>query len=119
MSQPLAPYALESTHPAVHNPLLEAPPETQVPAAYDQGAVYRQSLLTQTPGGAGPAFGRGPARRGMVSFGPNVGGRYARRAWSPPTPTGEEEPDEYVHGSFVVDDDAEISFEGAPSSDDF
>ena len=35
------------------------------------------------------------------------------------TVVDEEEPDEYVQGSFVVDDDAEISFEAGPSSDDF
>ena len=104
------------------------PEGTQARPSYDQGAVYRRSLLTQAPGGGeGPVFARGPVRRGAVSFGPNRRGAGAGgsgsgvgriRGLSSPTVNGDEEPDEYVHGSFVVDDDAEISFEAMPSSDD-
>ncbi|KAH9921943.1 P-loop containing nucleoside triphosphate hydrolase protein [Epithele typhae] len=102
----------------------EALPETQVAPEYDQAAVYRRSLMTQAPGA--PAFARGLVRRGGAQFfadgsGGGGAGTGARRKprWSSPTEAGEDEgPDEYMHGSFVVDDDAEISFEGVPSDDD-
>ena len=102
---------------------------TQASPSYDQRAVYRQSLMTQAPRGVGrgggPVFARAPARRGGALFGRGQGqgstrgGYYGRRRSSSPTVVDEEEPDEYVQGSFVVDDDAEISFEAGPSSDDF
>ncbi|KAI0651647.1 hypothetical protein C8Q79DRAFT_49688 [Trametes meyenii] len=97
---------------------VDEPTETQVSPSYDQSAVYRQSLLTQAPGGSGPVFAHGPVRRGRAAFGPNRAGpsRYQRAVTSSPV-GGDEEPDEYVFGSFVVEDDAEISFTGAPSSD--
>ncbi|KAI0768490.1 hypothetical protein BD413DRAFT_562373 [Trametes elegans] len=98
---------------------LDEPPETQVSPSYDQDAVYRRSLFTQAPGGGGgPVFANGPVRRGRAAFGPNRAGpsSYQRARSSSPV-EGDEEPDEYVFGSFVVEDDAEISFTGAPSSE--
>ncbi|KAI0762783.1 hypothetical protein C8Q74DRAFT_1458838 [Fomes fomentarius] len=97
---------------------VDEPLETQMSPSYDQSAVYRQSLLTQVPGRGGPVFANGPVRRGRAAFGPNRPGssRYRRTASSSPR-NEDEHPDEYVFDSFVVDDDAEISFAGGPSSD--
>ncbi|KAI0670106.1 P-loop containing nucleoside triphosphate hydrolase protein [Trametes maxima] len=97
---------------------VDEPAETQMSPSYDQSAVYRQSLLTQAPGRGGPVFAHGPVRRGRAAFGPNRAGpsRYQRGVTSSPV-GGDEEPDEYVFGSFVVEDDAEISFTGTPSSE--
>ncbi|KAH9006014.1 P-loop containing nucleoside triphosphate hydrolase protein [Lactarius hatsudake] len=63
-------------------------PPTQASPSYDQSAVYRQSLLSQAPAApfSVPAFAAHP---------------------SPPQPR--EEDDYYMLGSFVVDDEAEIS----------
>ncbi|KAI0757213.1 hypothetical protein C8Q80DRAFT_1281665 [Daedaleopsis nitida] len=102
---------------------VDEPLETQMSPSYDQSAVYRQSLLTQVPGGRGPVFANRPVRRGQAAFGPSRSGRSTSRAGyrrgvssSPAHP--DDEPDEYVFGSFVVDDDAEISYSaGGPSSD--
>lgn len=97
---------------------VDEPLETQMSPSYDQSAVYRQSLLTQVPGRGGPVFANGPVRRGRAAFGPNRPGssRYRRTESSSPR-NEDEEPDTYVFDSFVVDDDAEISFAGGPSSD--
>ncbi|KAI0639199.1 hypothetical protein C8Q77DRAFT_45651 [Trametes polyzona] len=97
---------------------LDEPAETQASPSYDQEAVYRRSLLTQAPGG--PVFADRPVRRGRAAFGPARAGpsaRYERAVTS--SPVGEdEEPDEYEFGSFIVHDDAEISFSNdGPSSD--
>ncbi|KAG6832231.1 hypothetical protein H0H92_004196 [Tricholoma furcatifolium] len=89
---------------------LQELPETQVSPSYDQSLAYRQSLFTQAPAGAkAPAFSRAPIRRG--TFG--LGGRQASRRRlivSSSPPQADEEVDEYMLDSFVVDDDAEISF---------
>jgi ATP-dependent DNA helicase MPH1 len=95
---------------------------TQASPSYDQSAVYRRSLLSQAPVGAGgrrndglplsvPVFAAPPVRRGGAPLGriaaaPGGHERIARS--SSPAPTDEE--DYYILGSFVVDDDAEISF---------
>jgi ATP-dependent DNA helicase MPH1 len=103
---------------------------TQPPASYDQSAVYRQSLLSQAPvrnAGTGgnrgknklsvPVFAAPPARRKGVPLRrppppPPAGAaahheRCVARS-SSPVPLDEE--DYYSLGSFVVDDEAEISF---------
>ncbi|KAG6885932.1 hypothetical protein C0993_007434 [Termitomyces sp. T159_Od127] len=87
---------------------LEELPETQVSPSYDQTLAYRQSLFTQAPMGAkAPAFINAPVRRGVFGV-----GLHARRrpviSSSPPSVHGE--PDQYILDSFVVDDDAEISY---------
>jgi ATP-dependent DNA helicase MPH1 len=103
-------------------------PATQPSASYDQSAVYRQSLLSQAPvrNSSGnknkfsvPVFAGPPARRSGVPLRgpPAVAGaaahhqhheRRAARSSSPVSPADEE--DCYMFGSFVVDDEAEISF---------
>lgn len=97
-------------------------PATQPPASYDQSAVYRQSLLSQVPAGSSsnrlsvPVFAAPPVRRGgSLRVPPPAGaalpshhhGRGSRFS-SPAAPSDEE--DYYMLGSFVVDDEAEISF---------
>ncbi|KAF8895043.1 hypothetical protein CPB84DRAFT_1816042 [Gymnopilus junonius] len=87
---------------------LKDSPLTQMPGSYDQSLVYRKSLFTQA-GGDGPAFRDGPVR--AKSFG-RLDGRNRRRnlpSSSPPPPN--DEFDRYALGSFVVDDDADISYE--------
>jgi len=100
-------------------------PATQPAASYDQSAVYRQSLLSQAPAGntgskrgnklSVPMFAAPPARRNGVplrGLPPAAGAvtHHERRAarFSSPVPPDEE--DYYMLGSFVVDDEAEISF---------
>lgn len=82
-------------------------PETQVSPSYDQSAVYRRSLMTQAPGGSrqGPVFANRPAARGWSV----LGGRSASRI-VPSSPRYEDEDDDYEFGSFVVQDDEDISF---------
>lgn len=82
-------------------------PATQASPSYDQSLAYRQSLFTQAPGGLGPRFAGGPVRQGR--FGP-MKARPAVVLSSSPTRTEDDEPNEYVTGSFVVDDDADISY---------
>ncbi|KAF8640347.1 hypothetical protein AX17_000019 [Amanita inopinata Kibby_2008] len=83
-------------------------PLTQAPPSYDQSLIYRQSLLTQAPTGiAMPRFARAPTRSN--AFGPNRGRRRSVELSSSPTRGGDES-DEYEFGSFVVRDDAEISY---------
>lgn len=84
-------------------------PQTQVSPSYDQSAVYRRSLMTQTPGGSMPAFARRPVKRGGVAYGDGSSKPQANvmMSSSPPQDSGS---DDYVYGSFVVDDDADISY---------
>ena len=84
-------------------------PTTQVSPSYDQFHVYRQSLLTQPPGMQDlPDFANRPARSGFP-----IMREHSRRppmVSSSPRREGDE-PDEYVFGSFVVADDADLSFD--------
>ncbi|KAK7694443.1 hypothetical protein QCA50_001629 [Cerrena zonata] len=84
-------------------------PETQISASYDQSAIYRQSLLSQAPASRIPMFARGPMRRGAHQY--NFAGPSRRRHLPSSSPDRrDDEPDEYVQGSFVVDDDVELSY---------
>ncbi|KAJ7835309.1 hypothetical protein B0H13DRAFT_216139 [Mycena leptocephala] len=90
---------------------LEELPETQVSPSYDQSFAYRQSLLTQTPGGGRmPNFANRPVRKGMFGGGLSESLRRRPQVSSSPPRDPDDEPDAYDIGSFVVDDDAEISF---------
>ena len=83
-------------------------PSTQVSPSYKQTQIYRESLLTQAPMGRGPAFARGPMRHkpfGNIDRGPPQHSVSS----SPPRDPGEG-PDEYEMDSFVVPDDAEITY---------
>ena len=90
---------------------LKEPPETQISPSYDQLAAYRLSLLSQAPrGGKVPVFAN-PVRRRGAFYAASGSSRPRRRiVSSSPPPEGDDGPDEYALGSFVVDDDAEISF---------
>ncbi|KAF9459485.1 hypothetical protein BDZ94DRAFT_1300548 [Collybia nuda] len=89
---------------------LEEIPETQVSPSYDQTLAYRQSLFTQAPSGEkAPAFAKPPIRHGRV-FGDDIGRPRRRPSLSSSPLRDDSEPDEYVFGSFVVDDDADISY---------
>ena len=83
---------------------------TQASPSYDQAAVYRRSLLTQAPGGNMPAFANGPVRRGLFRAPqkPAERGRVLVSS-SPPREPGSE--DDYHLGTFVVPDDADISYD--------
>ncbi|KAH9950517.1 P-loop containing nucleoside triphosphate hydrolase protein [Amylocystis lapponica] len=89
-------------------------PETQVSPSYDQSAIYRRSLLTQAPGMA-PVFADRPVSRGVGSF--MLAGPSRPRPIVSSSPRLVDEDDGYVFGSFVVEDDAEISFAGNSSSE--
>ncbi|KAJ7169638.1 hypothetical protein C8R46DRAFT_1089463 [Mycena filopes] len=90
---------------------LQALPETQMSPGYDQTFAYRQSLLTQAPGGGQiPTFGNRPARKGMFGGGLSESSRRRPQVSSSPPRDPNEQPDAYDIGSFVVDDDEEISF---------
>ena len=68
-----------------------------------------QGLMTQAPNGL--AFSGRPVRRGKFGRAEVLTNRRREGVSSSPPPEEEDsEPDEYVHGSFVVDDDAEISY---------
>ncbi|KAF8971564.1 hypothetical protein BDZ97DRAFT_1651060 [Flammula alnicola] len=86
-------------------------PATQVSQSYDQSLIYRRSLLTQAPGdGQGPAFATRPIRPrpfGRID-GPRLHGGFLPSS-SPPPP--DDDLDHYHLGTFVVDDDEEISYE--------
>ena len=83
-------------------------PSTQISPSYNQTQIYRQSLLTQAPRGKGPAFARGPMRR--RPFG-NIDRRLPQHTVSSSPPRDPDEgPDEYEMDSFVVPDDAEITY---------
>ncbi|KIJ68754.1 hypothetical protein HYDPIDRAFT_106998 [Hydnomerulius pinastri MD-312] len=85
--------------------------DTQVSPSYDQTLAYRQSLLTQAPGmTGGPLFANRPVRRGGFITAREHSRRRHMVSSSPP-PEKDEVPDEYAVGSFVVDDDADISFD--------
>ena len=80
-------------------------PLTQAPGSYDQSQVYRQSLFTQVPGNMDmPEFAQGPSR-------PNLFRRQRARQVIQPSSSPVRGSDDYEFGSFVVRDDAEISFE--------
>ncbi|KAF9480455.1 P-loop containing nucleoside triphosphate hydrolase protein [Pholiota conissans] len=80
-------------------------PATQMSQSYDQSLIYRQSLLTQAPG---PSFdGRAPVR--SRPFGRINGPRRRYQPSSSPPP--DDDLDHYHLGTFVVDDDEEISYE--------
>lgn len=81
---------------------------TQASPGYDQGAVYRRSLMTQAPGGgSAPVFARRPAARGLFWVPAREAAGRGRRSSSPPADGGSE--DEYQFGTFVVPDD-EVSY---------
>lgn len=83
-------------------------PSTQVSPSYNQTQIYRESLLTQAPRGQEPLFARGPVRR--KPFG-NIDRRLQQHSVSSSPSRGQDgEPDEYEMDSFVVPDDAEISY---------
>ena len=83
-------------------------PGTQVSPSYNQTQIYRQSLLTQAPRGMGPMFAHGPMRH--KPFG-NIDRRLPQhRVSSSPPRDPDEGLDEYEMDSFVVPDDAEISY---------
>ncbi|QRW05020.1 Helicase conserved C-terminal domain [Ceratobasidium sp. AG-Ba] len=92
-------------------------PLTQAPAGYDQHLYYRQSLMTQVPGGSGPSFGSGPVRfkdyvgRGGALAGAGLGNQ--RRPGVSSSPVREGPASQYVHDSFVVDDEEDIEYEAS------
>lgn len=97
---------------------LEELPETQMSPSYDQDMAYQAGLLSQAPAEMGLAFARKPVRHGALGL---AGGReYSNRrrpgVSSSPPRDDNSEPDEYQFGSFVVDDSAEISYEGDDDS---
>ena len=78
-------------------------PMTQTSPSYDQTLAYRKGLMTQAPGSSGPVFAQGPTRNGLFGrMQPRV-----RRRVIDSSPPAE---DDYEFGSFVVDNDAEISY---------
>jgi ATP-dependent DNA helicase MPH1 len=88
---------------------------TQASPSYDQAAVYRRSLMTQAGSSANmPVFANRPLRRGLFRV-PQGAPRRGRvnLSSSPPRQAGSE--DEYELGTFVVDDDAEISYTNGES----
>jgi len=92
---------------------LEELPESQVLPSYDQTLAYRQSLFTQAPvGSRAPLFAKPPVRPGM--FRGRVG--MPSRSLDSDSPKVDE-PDEYHIGSFVVEDEADISYLSDSSSD--
>jgi ATP-dependent DNA helicase MPH1 len=87
---------------------LEEHDETQVSPSYQQTQIYRQSLLSQAPTGTGgPVFAKPLVRRGGFGIANRTNTRFQGISSSPQQPNSE---DEYELGTFVVDDDAEISY---------
>lgn len=90
-------------------------PLTQAPAGYNQRQYYMQSLMTQVPGVQGPNFASGPFRYGdYVGRGGAVAGRglgNQRRPGVSSSPVREGAASQYVHDSFVVDDEEDIEYE--------
>lgn len=85
-------------------------PDTQVSPSYDQFQVYRRSLLTQPPQTQSlPVFANQPVRRGAFMTAREHSRCQTMVSSSPPREG--DEPDEYVFGSFVVADDADLSFD--------
>ena len=78
-------------------------PMTQASPSYDQTLAYRKGLMTQAPGSSGPSFAQGPTRKGP--FG-RMQPRVRRRVIDSSPPAD----DDYEFGSFIVDNDAEISY---------
>lgn len=78
-------------------------PMTQISPSYNQTLIYRKSLMTQASVD-GPDFHQGPVRN--KPFGRMEPRKRRRVVDSSPPP----EDDEYEFGSFVVDNDAEISY---------
>jgi len=85
-------------------------PDTQVSPSYDQALAYQQSLFTQAPGLVNaPVFANRPVRGGGFVTAREHSGR---RPMVSSSPLREDyEPDEYVFGSFVVEDDADLSYD--------
>ena len=95
---------------------LEELPESQVPPSYDQTLAYRQSLFTQAPvGSRAPVFAKRPVRPGM--FRGRVGMPSRSLVSDSPRVDSDSEPDEYHIDSFVVEDEADISYLSDSSSD--
>ncbi|KAF8446272.1 hypothetical protein L210DRAFT_3619974 [Boletus edulis BED1] len=85
-------------------------PDTQVSPSYDQVLAYRQSLFTQVPGLVNaPAFANRPVPGGGFVSAREHSRKRPIVSSSPPRQ--DSEPDEYVFGSFVVEDDADLSFD--------
>ncbi|KAF8559410.1 P-loop containing nucleoside triphosphate hydrolase protein [Imleria badia] len=84
-------------------------PDTQVSPSYDQVLAYRQSLFTQAPGLDAPAFANRPVRGGGCVTAREHSRKRPMVSSSPPRE--DYEPDEYVFGSFVVEDDADLLFD--------
>lgn len=85
-------------------------PDTQLSPSYDQDLAYQQSLFTQAPGLAhAPVFANRPVRGGGFVTAREHSRRRPMVSSSPPRE--DFEPDEYVFGSFVVEDDADLSYD--------
>jgi ATP-dependent DNA helicase MPH1 len=78
-------------------------PMTQMSSSYNQTLAYRKGLMTQAPED-GPAFNNGPVRSNP--FG-RMEPKVRRRVIDSSPPPDD---DDYEFGSFVVDNDAEISY---------
>jgi ATP-dependent DNA helicase MPH1 len=86
---------------------LQELPETQLSPSYDQTLAYRQSLFTQAVvGPKAPTFANHPVRHGAVRGRPMRPRSRPLSSSSPPN----SEPDDYVYGSFVVDDDEDLLY---------
>ena len=84
---------------------------TQAPSGYEQSVIYRQSLLTQAPNDAAPAFASRPIKTGFLGRGrASIGepSRYRALAAGSSSPMRSSDVDNYSLGSFVVEDDDEI-----------
>ena len=82
-------------------------PDTQISPSYDQDLAYRRSLFTQAPGLANvPAFANRPVPRGGFVAAREHSRKRPMVSSSPPRQDFES--DEYVFGSFVVEDDADL-----------
>lgn len=100
---------------------VEELPATQASPSYDQSAVYRRSLMTQAgPSAVMPAFSRRPVRRGAgyVYATPSRTRRPVQLS-SPPEQQHDDDDDYYQIGSFIVDDEEDVSYatDGSMPSD--
>jgi ATP-dependent DNA helicase MPH1 len=85
-------------------------PDTQVSPSYDQDLAYQRSLFTQAPGLThAPVFANRPVRGGGFVTAREHSRRRPMVSSSPPRE--DHELDEYAFGSFVVEDDADLSFD--------
>ncbi|CAA7264708.1 unnamed protein product [Cyclocybe aegerita] len=82
-------------------------PVTQVSPSYEQTQIYRRSLMTQPENG--PAFVGRLVR--PKPFGRIDGPRRPHKSLPSSSPPPDEELDNYEFGSFIVHDDADISYE--------